>query len=88
LVINYVKRTREQLILDEAASEAAFSADDTIPRQSPKSVLCVPIVRRSSLVGILYLENSLTSIAFTAQRLALLDFITAQAAIALENAAL
>ncbi len=87
-ILNYVKRTREQVVLDNAAADARFSADAYIARQRPKSVLCLPIVRQTELVGLFYLENNLTTGAFTPERLAVLELLASQAAISLENAAL
>src|SRR6202789_2121654 len=57
-------------------------------RKHPRSVLCVPIVKQSKLVGVLYLENNLTPRAFTSDRAAVLELLAAQAAISLENAGL
>jgi signal transduction histidine kinase len=54
----------------------------------PRSILCLPIVRRTELVAILYLENNLTTQAFTAERLVALELLASQAAISLENALL
>src|SRR5262249_44013604 len=50
-----------------------------------RSVLCVPLVRQGALAGLLYLENTATSHAFTAKRIAVLEVLAAQAAISLEN---
>src|SRR6202034_3812830 len=52
------------------------------------SVLCLPIVKQSKLVGVLYLENNLTPRVFTSDRVAVLELLAAQAAISLENAGL
>ncbi|HZF53658.1 MAG TPA: response regulator [Polyangiaceae bacterium] len=71
-ILNYVKRTREQVVLDDAALDARFSADEYIARKRPRSVLCLPIVRQTELVGLFYLENNLTTGAFTPDRLAVL----------------
>jgi anti-anti-sigma factor len=87
-MIQYVQRTREQVILDDPAAQSLFSGDPYVERVRPKSVLCGPVLRQSALVGVLYLENNLTMGAFSARRLSLLEFITAQAAISMENAAL
>ncbi len=46
----------------------------------------MPLLKQSKLVGILYLENNLASGAFTKDRLALLDALSGQAAISIENA--
>ena len=48
----------------------------------------MPVVEQTKLVGVLYLENSLTPYAFTSSRLAVLELLASQAAISLENARL
>ena len=57
-------------------------------RRSARSVLCLPIVKQTKLVGALYMENNLTSGAFTSDRLAVLELLASQTAISLENATL
>ena len=54
----------------------------------PRSVLCLPIVKQTKLIGALYLENNLTPRAFTSDRVAVLELLASQAAISLENASL
>ncbi|MBD2435408.1 ATP-binding sensor histidine kinase [Nostoc sp. FACHB-110] len=87
-VINYVSRTCETLVLDDARTEINFLNDPYIMQWQPKSLLCTPIHNRGKLIGILYLENSLTTGAFTQKRLEVLHLLTAQAAISLQNAIL
>jgi anti-anti-sigma regulatory factor len=86
--VEYVKRVREPVILDDAAAEGMFAADEHIARDRTRSVLCMPIMRQSTLAGVLYLENNLARGVFTKQRLGLVELLAAQAAISLENAAL
>ena len=87
-LLNYVKHTRETLVIDDATTETSFSSDPYIIRQQPKSLLCTPILNQGKLIGIIYLENNLIRGAFTSDRLALLNLICSQAAISLENASL
>ncbi|MFB2770534.1 AAA family ATPase [Pelatocladus sp. BLCC-F211] len=87
-LLNYVKRTGETLVMDDATAETAFASDPYIIRQQPKSVLCNPILRQGKLIGILYLENNLITGAFTSDRLTVLNLLCSQAAISLENASL
>jgi diguanylate cyclase (GGDEF)-like protein len=87
-IINYVARTQENLILNDATHELTFADDPYIQNQHPKSILCTPIVERGQLIGILYLENNLVTGAFARDRLKILKLLTAQAAISLENAKL
>ncbi|MFQ4143048.1 AAA family ATPase [Chlorogloeopsis sp. ULAP02] len=87
-LINYVKRTREIFVQDDAKIEQFLSGDRYISEQQPKSLLCIPIINQGKFLGILYLENNLTTGAFTRDRIELLKVITTQAAISLENAIL
>src|SRR6202166_3935478 len=87
-VLHTVIRTRESVILDDAVASALFSADVYVQQRRPRSVLCLPLVKQAKLVGALYLENNLTSRAFTPGRIAVLELLASQAAISLENAVL
>ncbi|HIK12866.1 MAG TPA: AAA family ATPase [Oscillatoriaceae cyanobacterium M33_DOE_052] len=86
--INYVERTRTDLVLSDAAREGQFTADPYIAENNIKSLLCTPIINGGQLIGILYLENNLTTGAFTPDRLEMLRVLSSQAAISLENALL
>jgi predicted ATPase/signal transduction histidine kinase/CheY-like chemotaxis protein len=87
-VLHTAIRTRESVILDDAAASAMFSADVYVQQRRPRSVLCLPLVKQAKLVGALYLENNLTPRAFTPGRIAVLELLASQAAISLENAVL
>ena len=52
------------------------------------NALVLPIVRKGETSGVLYLENTLVAEAFTPERLALLEVLSGQMAISLENALL
>jgi PAS domain S-box-containing protein len=84
-LVRYVIRTRESVILDDASRPNLFSADDYLRDRQPKSILCLPLIKQRELTGILLLENTLASHAFTAARIAVLELLAAQAAISLEN---
>jgi predicted ATPase/signal transduction histidine kinase/serine/threonine protein kinase/DNA-binding response OmpR family regulator len=87
-ILNYVERTQQALVLANAVTDIRFTADPYVIKCQPRSILCMPIQRQGKLVGILYLENSLTTNVFTTDRLEVLQLLTAQAAISLENARL
>ena len=86
--INYVWRTQSTLLLEDATDDKNFGADPYIIQSQIKSLLCTPLINQGKLVGILYLENNLTTGAFTRDRLEILNILTSQAAISLENATL
>jgi signal transduction histidine kinase/DNA-binding response OmpR family regulator len=87
-IINYVRQTQENVVLNDATNEGMFTTDEYILEHQPKSVLCVPIVHQGKLIGILYLENNLTTGAFTSERVEVLQLLSSQAAISIENARL
>ena len=86
LVLHYVLRTGESVILNDAATYSEFAADPYIHQRQARSVLCLPLLNRSRLIGVLYLENNLAPRVFSPVRAALLKLLASHAAIALENA--
>jgi predicted ATPase/transcriptional regulator with GAF, ATPase, and Fis domain len=87
-VVRYVRRTGQDVVLANARTDERFADDAYIARAGAKSILCVPIGQQGRASGVLYLENNLTTGAFTPQRLELMRIVAAQAAISLENARL
>ncbi|MBN3872840.1 hybrid sensor histidine kinase/response regulator [Nostoc sp. JL33] len=87
-LINYVARTKENVVLSDATCEGKFTTDTYILTHQPKSVLCTPLIHQGKLSGILYLENNLTIGAFTSDRLEVLQLLSSQAAISIDNARL
>ncbi|MBE9230113.1 GAF domain-containing protein, partial [Phormidium sp. LEGE 05292] len=87
-IVNYVARSHENVVLNNATNEGQFTRDSYIIATQPKSILCTPLLDRGKLAGILYLENNLAIGAFTPERVETLQIIAAQAAISIENAQL
>jgi signal transduction histidine kinase len=87
-LINYVITTGESVVLDDATAALQFAKDPYIKLEQPKSLLCIPVKRQAELTGILYLENSQTTHVFTSDRVELLQMLSAQIAISIENAVL
>jgi PAS domain S-box-containing protein len=84
-LLHTVMRTQERVILDDASAPNPFSADAYIRESRARSVLCLPLIKQATLVGVLYLENSLVPNVFTPARIAVLKLLSSQAAISLEN---
>src|SRR5271165_2064498 len=87
-LLRYVLRTQQSVILDDASSENLFSEDLYVLLKRPRSVLCLPLVKQTKLIGALYLENNLAPRVFTPKRLAMLELLASQAAISLDHARL
>ncbi len=87
-VINFVTRTAETVVLHDASEDARFAQDRYIQRHRPRSVLVAPIHHASDLIGVLYLENNLNTGVFTKDRLEVIQMLSSQIAISIENATL
>ena len=87
-IINYVLRTHEPVILNDATREGDFIHEPYIQRNRTQSISCLPLLNQGKLVGVLYLENQLVTGAFTPERTQVLHLLSTQAAIAIENAKL
>ncbi|WP_407882919.1 ATP-binding protein, partial [Scytonema sp. NUACC26] len=87
-IINYVVRTKESVVLNDATREGNFTLDPCIKEYQTKSILCVPLVNQGHLGGVVYFENNLITNAFTPARLEVLKLLSSQAAISIENARL
>jgi PAS domain S-box-containing protein len=85
VLLRYVIRTQETLILDDASRPDPLCDEDYVHRRHPRSILCLPLIKQAKLAGLLYFENTLATHAFTPDRVAVLELLAAQAAISLEN---
>lgn len=85
-VISEVAQSNTPVVLEHAAHEGCFTTDPYIHHFQLKSVLCQPIHHAGQRVGLLYLENNLTTGAFTPDRLETLNLLASQAAISIEKA--
>jgi len=86
-LIQYVKNTRELLVIDNLQTDLPI-IDPYLDQQQPQSLLCLPLLHQGQLVGILYVSNQSTQGVFTRDRILILNFLCTQAAISLENAKL
>jgi len=87
-IINYVVHSQESLVLDDARRDPTYANDPYVRERQPQSLLCLPLVNQGQLAGLAYLEHTLSAGVFTPKRLALLKMLSAQMAIALDNARL
>jgi len=87
-VLNYVRRTGESMVLDDAAGQTDFAVHPYMKKYQPRSVLCLPVFRQTQLLALFYLENRLAPAVFTPARVEVLQILASQAAISLENARL
>ncbi|MEH1915202.1 ATP-binding sensor histidine kinase [Nostoc sp.] len=87
-IIHYVKNTQQTVVINNCKTDIPGLIGKYMLQHHPLSVFCTPILNQGQMVGILYLENSLTSGVFTSDRLRIIKLLSSQAAISLENAGL
>ncbi|MBP7281409.1 MAG: AAA family ATPase [Leptospiraceae bacterium] len=87
-IVNYVTRTKGIVLLNDATNKGMFVNDVYVKHRNPKSILCYPVINQGNLVGIVYLENNLTTDAFTPDRVEILKILSSQIAVSVENSLL
>lgn len=79
---------QEIVVSDDAAGDPGLAGDPRLAEVGSRSVLALPIRRKGARLGVVYLENTLAARAFTRDRVHVLELLSGQIAIALENARL
>ncbi|PRP90926.1 Serine/threonine-protein kinase PknB [Enhygromyxa salina] len=87
-VVLHVARTRESLVLADASEDSRFGFDPALADQPGRSILCLALVHRRRLSGVLYIEHTLVCDAFDRGRVELLEMLCSHAVTAVENALL
>jgi PAS domain S-box-containing protein len=87
-IIYYVRNTQQTIVIDNCKTDIPGLIGEYMLQHQPQSVFCAPIINQGLMVGILYLENSLTQGVFISDRLSVINLLSSQAAISLENAQL
>ncbi len=87
-VIKYVNRKRESVLLNVVSKDRVFDRDVYFDHHHPESVWALPLLVKNEINGILYLENKIVKDAFTAERINLLQLLSYQLGISLDNARL
>ncbi|MDM8543839.1 AAA family ATPase [Desulfococcaceae bacterium HSG9] len=85
-IINYVARTFKDVVIDDASGKGQFTKDEYVIEHNLKSILCTPLISRGQLRGVLYLENNFAAGTFTPERVKIMQMLTSQVAISVENA--
>jgi PAS domain S-box-containing protein len=82
----YAERTREPLLVEDAARDDRFRRDPYLAGADHCSLLVVPVITHGALRAMLLLENRLSGGMFTADRLDTVVLIAGQLAVSIDNA--
>jgi adenylate cyclase len=87
-VLQKVVETHKAVLTADAIIDERFSSSESIVAQGIRSAMAVPLLSKGHLEAVLFLDSRQQTNAFSEKDLTILSGIAAQAAIALENAAL
>jgi diguanylate cyclase (GGDEF)-like protein len=87
-LFHYAERTREPILVADAARDDRFAGDPYVAGLDHCSMLAVPVVTRGELQAIVLLENRLSRGSFTADRLDAVMLVAGQLAVSIDNALL
>ncbi len=87
-VIRYIERTRTEVLLGCGWQDQLHGKDKYIQENKAKSILGIPLINKGTLQGILYLENNLLENAFNNENIKVLNLLSSQIAVSIDNAML
>src|SRR5438105_3096960 len=87
-IVENVLDTHTPVISHNAMEDPRFAGRQSVQLSNLRSVLCVPLVAQTLLLGVIYLDNRVKTGVFTERHLHMLSAFANQAAVALENARL
>ncbi|MBK8024702.1 MAG: GAF domain-containing protein [Chloroflexi bacterium] len=87
-VIEHVLSTGKPMVTDNASSDPRMMGSETIAKFTLRSIICVPLVTKETLIGAIYVDNRLKEGVFTEKEMNLMQAFANQTAVALENARL
>lgn len=87
-IINKVVMEKKPILSSNAMDDPRLDAFASVSLHSIRSILCVPMVTKGKVVGVVYVDNRIKTGVFKKSDLQLLNAISYHAATAIENARL
>ena len=87
-VFNFCRRSKELLVVPDARLDRRFAEDRAIQARDIRSVACIPALNRGELKAMLYLENCRMTEVFSADSVEIIEHLSSQFAVSVENALL
>ncbi len=87
-IVSEVAETGEPVVAQNALMDPRYRSQQSIVMHTPRSILCVPLVFKGHITGVVYADNRHVPDLFGENELSLLVAFANQAAIAIENARL
>ena len=87
-LVEFVMATQQMVLLQDSADRQRFAHDPWFRSNQPRSLACIPFINQGKVSGIVLLRNDLLEQAFTSSRVEVLNILSGQIAISLDNAIL
>ena len=85
-IVEKVLNTGKEVLIADALKDPTYSSMKSVLLYKLRSILCVPMVLKEKLIGIIYIDNHIASNVFSDEDRVLLTSFAAQAAISYDNA--
>lgn len=87
-IFKQVVRDKQAVVLADAYHDLDYRADPYIKKMRSRSVICTPLLHSETIVAILFMENNLSKNTFTPERCRMINFLSSQLAMSIDNAKL
>lgn len=87
-IIKRVVKEKAPILTTNAQEDPRFTGQDSIIAYNLRSIMCVPLLLKQKLIGVIYVDNRLRTSIFTTMDLNTLQAFANQTAVAIENARL
>lgn len=87
-IIKRVVKEKTPILTTNAQEDPRFTGQDSIIAFNLRSIMCVPLLLKQKLIGVIYVDNRLRTSIFTNMDLNTLQAFANQTAVAIENARL
>ena len=87
-IIKKVVETKQALIISDALNDSSFKNSLSVMNLRLTSVMCVPLLERGNLIGLIYVGNDNVAQLFDQSALEILTIFAAQASLVIRNALL
>jgi transcriptional regulator with GAF, ATPase, and Fis domain len=85
-IVAKVVEVKRPVIISDAMNDAAFAQSQSVMNLRLTSVMCVPLLERGNLLGVIYVGNDSIANLFEAKNLEVLTVFAAQASLIIRNA--
>jgi adenylate cyclase len=85
-VLELIKKEKQPILINDAGADERFTGSESMKISGLQSAMCAPLMGKTRLLGIFYVDNLEKRAAFTQDELNVFALVAAQVAAAIDNA--